>query len=262
MKTIPTTRLLSILVLSLLVVAGISSTIGAGYTAGFQGAPPPPPPLPSTSKTVFKDESGKIITSDEFMEYLMKGGYKAVSTLKDGQPEVHQLVKLKPGEKNPMSPRSFDASKSKIAVGTRAPAFDAETLDDKNVSLDDLKGKVVVMNFWFIACKPCVMEMPELNKTVAKYKGNPDVVFVSVAMDGKKEISAFIKTHQFDYQIVPAARKMLSSYDVNVFPTHLIIGRDGMISYRASGFGPSSVGNLETGIRDAMRYTRSKKGAF
>ena len=54
--------------------------------------------------------------------------------------------------------------------------FAAVDMNGNSYSLGILKGKVVVINFWFVECKPCVIEMPELNEIVEKYKSE-EVVF-------------------------------------------------------------------------------------
>jgi len=61
-------------------------------------------------------------------------------------------------------------------VGSDAPDFSAVDMNGNSYSLGILKGKVVVINFWFVECKPCVIEMPELNEIVEKYKSE-EVVF-------------------------------------------------------------------------------------
>jgi thiol-disulfide isomerase/thioredoxin len=63
-------------------------------------------------------------------------------------------------------------------VGCEAPEFDVVAVDGKRLKLSALKGKVVVLNFWFIGCAPCIAELPALNKLVDEYKGE-DVVFIA-----------------------------------------------------------------------------------
>src|SRR5687767_3514412 len=65
----------------------------------------------------------------------------------------------------------------------------------------ELEGKVVVMNFWFTTCQPCITEMPLLNELVAGYK-DTGVVFIAPALNGKEDIDRFLKKYGFNYQIV------------------------------------------------------------
>lgn len=54
-------------------------------------------------------------------------------------------------------------------LGVAAPNFQASTLDNKKIELSKLKGQVVVLNFWFTRCQPCIEEMPGFNKLVDFY---------------------------------------------------------------------------------------------
>ena len=60
--------------------------------------------------------------------------------------------------------------------------------------------QVVVYNFWFVACKPCVAEIPALNKLVDKYK-NDSVQFIAITFDKEERVSNFLKTHPFNFMI-------------------------------------------------------------
>jgi len=55
-------------------------------------------------------------------------------------------------------------------------------MNEKTYSLSSLKGKIFVINFWFLECKPCVIEIPELNKIVEKHKSE-EVLFLAFAMN-------------------------------------------------------------------------------
>ena len=67
-------------------------------------------------------------------------------------------------------------------VGLDVPDFSAVDMNGKTYSLSSLKGKIVVINFWFVECKPCLIEMPDLNEIVEKYKSE-EVVFLAFALN-------------------------------------------------------------------------------
>ncbi len=116
----------------------------------------------------------------------------------------------------------------KIKPGQPAPVFVKNDLEDKLINLSEFEGSVVVINFWFTGCKPCVMEIPELNEVVNNYK-DKNVKFVAITFDANEVVTKFLKEHPFNYQIIPAAHDLIQSYGVAVFPTHVIIGKDGKI---------------------------------
>lgn len=122
-----------------------------------------------------------------------------------------------------------------IEKGPALP-FNVTSLDGKSLNSVTLRGKVVVFNFWFIACAPCRVEMPGLNELVKEFK-DKDVVFIAFAPDQENELREFLKKSRFDYQIAPNADEIIKLYNVSTFPTHIIIDRDGLIEIRTTGGG-------------------------
>ena len=134
------------------------------------------------------------------------------------------------------------------------PMIPISTTDMKGnkVNLEDYKGKVIVLNFWFIACKPCIMEMPHLNKFVEKYK-DEDVVFLAIANDDKKQIENFLTKKKFDYTIAPNGRSIAYDWGVNSFPTNIIIDKEGVIAYSVSGYGSHMMPMMEKKIEELLK---------
>ncbi|MEM7106980.1 MAG: TlpA disulfide reductase family protein, partial [Bacteroidota bacterium] len=112
--------------------------------------------------------------------------------------------------------------KAKTSNKNAAPDFNAKDLDGNTLSLAQLKGKVVVVNFWGIGCGPCIVEMPELNELVKRYQGM-DGVFIGFTGDSRENLEQFFKKKEFDYQIVARARSISQSYGVSGIPVHIII---------------------------------------
>jgi len=117
-----------------------------------------------------------------------------------------------------------------------APAFTATDLNGKEYKLSELKGKVVVLNFWFIGCKPCVMKMPHLNDLVKRYK-DEDVVFLAFSLDDESSLRKFLTKKTFDYNIIPdAANVAQQTYKINSFPTSLVIDKNGIVQDYLIGY--------------------------
>ena len=125
-----------------------------------------------------------------------------------------------------------------------APAFKGITLEGKTIDFADLRGKVVVLNLWFINCPNCIEEINLLNKVVDDNKNNNDVVFIGLASNTKPELEKFLKKNPFKYQIIPGAGEfMLFKYgEVNKkgeyhlgYPTHVVVDREGRIVLKVEG---------------------------
>lgn len=117
---------------------------------------------------------------------------------------------------------------SNFKIGAQLEDFDLEDMDGKRKKLSDYKGKVVLINFWFINCPPCRMEMPALNELKANYKGK-NVEFISITFDEKKDIREFLKKIPFDFLIFPNAREIIEQYGILGFPTSVVLDREGKV---------------------------------
>jgi len=116
-------------------------------------------------------------------------------------------------------------------LGLKAPSFKAKTLNGFTIDTDSLRGKVIVLNFWFTKCSPCVKEIPTLNKLVKDYK-EKDILFFSLANDGEKKLSDFLQTTAFNFQHIPSSRILTETFKLfGIWPTTVIIDKQGFIQF-------------------------------
>lgn len=192
----------------------------------------------NSATTEFYDGEGKLLTKMEGIGKLSAGGNNTVDLYVDKDKNIRALV-IRPaaeGEKKAMVQGSSSALPSSLLVGQPVPAFDLTGTDGKKYTSEQLKGKIVVINFWFEKCKPCLMELPELNAVAESYKNSDEVVFLAVTFDNQKDIDKFLKKNRFIYNKVADQKDMIQQYGITMFPTHLIIDRDGILAYNTSGF--------------------------
>lgn len=114
-----------------------------------------------------------------------------------------------------------------------------------------LKGKVVVLSFWRIACGPCHGEIPGLNTVVSEFK-DKDVVFIAFAADQENELREFLKAKEFNYQIIPNAARIHEKYNINFWPTHIILNRDSKLTQGIIGIGMNRLNKLRALINYAL----------
>ncbi len=119
----------------------------------------------------------------------------------------------------------------------KAPDFSVTDLDGKTVTLADLKGKVVVLNFWATWCPPCREEIPALIALHEKNKAR-GLVVLGVSMDegGVAEVKEFVAKNKMTYPVAMASSTIADDYGgVRAIPTTFIINRDGAIIEKIVG---------------------------
>jgi cytochrome c biogenesis protein CcmG, thiol:disulfide interchange protein DsbE len=124
---------------------------------------------------------------------------------------------------------------SAIASGSQpvAPTFDLPALDtSKRVSLQSLRGKVVVVNFWASWCVGCQDEASDLNALAAQWS-RKGVVFLGIdAQDLTSDARSFARAHNVRYPLVHASDDSIKDrYGVTGFPETFVIGRNGRAVY-------------------------------
>ena len=87
----------------------------------------------------------------------------------------------------------LDGELQSCIIGKELPAYSLVGRSGKTYTNEDLKGKVVVLNFWSVNCGPCVMEIPVLNKLYLSYKDNKDVVFISILLDKEEALEKLLR---------------------------------------------------------------------
>ncbi len=197
---------------------------------------------------------GKRLAGREFMEAIMSGDYMPEPYLdKDKEIKAFVFRMASPEEKKQfLSMMERESRAEEPPRGKDAKPFSVTDIKGKKYSLDKLKGKIVVVNFWFMECRPCRMEIPELNKVVDKY-GGKGVVFLGMSTNSKAQIEKFLEKNEFKYNIVPDSIAVAGTYGVTGFPTHMIIDRDSKVAYFSSGYGPGTIDELTGAIEQLIK---------
>lgn len=169
----------------------------------------------SAGKTIFRDSDGNLISNNEFVDIRMANFHYPDATvsrvLEDGTIEMRT-------QRIPQE-------------GSRAPEAVFRTLAGKTVSMSELRGKVVVLNFWFIGCPVCRALKPQLNAFKKKFDGRDDVVFLAVTADAGGAVESYLKKESFDYLQATDAGVELKKFVFGGYPKNIVIDKSGEIVY-------------------------------
>lgn len=140
----------------------------------------------------------------------------------------------------------------KTLLDEEAPNFTMTNLDGEQVTLSDLQGKTVVLDFWATWCGPCIASFPAMQEVVTKYKDNDSVefFFVDTFESGDNrldEVQSFITKNEYSFNVLIDPIKeggtqhiVAKDYKVSGIPTKVIIGPSGNIKFKSVGFNGSA----------------------
>lgn len=119
--------------------------------------------------------------------------------------------------------------------GKPAPPFELATFGGRNVSLQDYKGRVVLLDFWATFCAPCVAALPQLQALHAKH-GAKGLALIGVTVDDRAAlVREVVDRANVTYPILKATPEVWNAYKVNALPALILVGRDGRIIKRYGG---------------------------
>ena len=140
-----------------------------------------------------------------------------------------------------------------LEVGDAPPAIDLPDQSGAKVSLAELRGKVVLVDFWASWCAPCREEMPALQALHEKY-AEDGLVIVGINIDrSPKQMNRFLKGSPVTFRIVhDSKKKVASTYAPSAMPTSYFIGRDGTLRYIHEGFRTEDTPALEAQLKSLL----------
>ncbi len=129
--------------------------------------------------------------------------------------------------------------------------------DGKAVSLDQLKGKAVILDFWATYCPPCIEEIPHLNELQAKYGvDNLQVIGLnSGGLEDRPKIADFAKLHKITYPIAFPDDDLEAFIfsETDAIPQTAVFDRTGKLVTKIIGFDPTIKRDLDTAVETALK---------
>lgn len=135
-----------------------------------------------------------------------------------------------------------------------APDFTLKSNQGSNIRLDELKGEVVMLNFWASWCGPCRQEMPLMNDIFAKYE---DLGFTILAVnvdENQADADRFLEAVPVDFPVLyDATSKVSEMYSVDAMPTTVMIDRDGNKRFLHRGYKPGYEDEYAAQVKQLIR---------
>jgi tetratricopeptide (TPR) repeat protein len=135
-----------------------------------------------------------------------------------------------------------------------APDFSFVTLEGESLSNATLRGKVVLFDFWGTWCPVCRESVPMVLNLRKKYRDRPFQIVGVSSDDDEQRCRSFIASKHMDWpEFLDSANLLRQAFDVNSYPTFIVVDRDGVISYNQSGWSPDMQAEMEEVINKALK---------
>jgi peroxiredoxin len=177
------------------------------------------------------------------------------------------VVELKKyAELQPEGPKAESALKlienPRRAREAYAPDFSITTADGEYISSDDLRGKVVLLDFWGTWCAPCVASVPALRDLQKRFSKESQFRMISVSNDTNEGTwRGFIEKNQMVWtQYLDRDHHVLRAFDVHSFPTYILIDAEGILRFRDVSTRWERTGELPDAIKKYLK-TAAKTGS-
>lgn len=144
-----------------------------------------------------------------------------------------------------------------LAPGTHAPMFSAKTTSGKTLTLNSLRGKVVLVDYWATWCGPCRMATPTL-QSLHKEFGSKGLAVVGMSVDDARSVSQvkpFMKAFGVTYAVTTtpnANAQAAHAYRVDGIPSQYLIDKKGIVRWSQSGYSPSEKAMLSAMIKKLL----------
>nr|WP_068891266.1 redoxin domain-containing protein [Pedobacter panaciterrae] len=214
--------------------------------------------LPIKSKTLVTDYSFLLEKNKEYKKAMAILEKEIIAT--NGNPELRGRLSSIYGNLNPKADaQAYMASllvKHKQVVKSRllpkildntAPEFTLKDVDGKNVSLNDFKGKIMVVDFWATWCGPCKASFPVMQKVANSYKNDPNVKFLFIhtkehSATPLEDAKAYLSENHYNFDLYMDTRNSenknpaAAAFEVKGIPAKFVIDANSKIRFTATGF--------------------------
>lgn len=158
------------------------------------------------------------------------------------------------GNRSAKGGASQSDSTTLVKVGDPAPDFSVALFDGSHLTLSELRGKVVLLNFWATWCPPCRQELTRVQKDLIDRFAGRDFLFLPVSRGEKRsDVAAFREKAGYTFPMgLDSTRTIYDRYATNFIPRNYLIDRDGRIITATIGYSPEEFDELIAAIERAL----------
>lgn len=158
------------------------------------------------------------------------------------------------GNRSAKGGASQSDSTTLVKVGDPAPDFSVALFDGSHLTLSELRGKVVLLNFWATWCPPCRQELTRVQKELIDRFAGRDFLFLPVSRGEKRsDVAAFREKTGYTFPMgLDSTRTIYDRYATNFIPRNYLIDRDGRIITATIGYSPEEFDELIAAIERAL----------
>ncbi len=180
------------------------------------------------------DPFSKPISKETFLKQVATGKYLPVRLLSDSASKIYYRLYKLDTTVDPLITtwlQSIGAVTYKDFMweGLQLPEINFTDLNGKEYNSDFIKGKTLVLDFWFIGCTACVHEFPDLNELKNKYAGSKSILFAGIAPDKESALRKFLKKTDFQFDVISdTASYLVKKLGIQSWPTEVVV-KDGKV---------------------------------
>ncbi len=167
------------------------------------------------------------------------------------------VIALLPTGSEPAREENEIEATTLVKAGDMAPDFTVEMLDGSTVSLAELRGKVVLLNFWATWCPPCREELTHVQKEIIdRFAGQPFVFLPVSRGESRADVAAFREKTGYEFPMgLDSARTVYDRYASNYIPRNFLIDAEGKVVTATVGFEETEFEELIQTIRKTLEKT-------
>lgn len=144
-------------------------------------------------------------------------------------------------------------SSNLLAVGTPAPYFEGLNVEGKTIRYSDYRGKLILLDWWYVGCKPCIKSMNDIDKLQDELGEENFTIIGMNPISKPNAIKRFMKKYNYHHEVILPNSTFKDAYNIRAYPTLYLIGKDGRILFARAGYSADFTAELKQAIKDNLR---------